>query len=312
VTPFLAPLLLAALAQDPQILVFEARVSTVYVDVFVTRDGEPVKGLTSASFTVTDDGVRQQAALVDLAHLPVDILLVLDVSGSLRGARLESLRRAARAVLASLGPTDRAGLLVFSDDVRLAVPHTSDVAALDAALESLEAGGTTSLNDALFATVVLARGRGRGVAIVFSDGKDSTSWLSEEEVLDAAERSNVLVHGVGILPMAGTALEAREARERPHAPELRFLYRLTGSTGGSLWLASSTEGLAATFQRVIEALHNRYVLRFTPTSSRPGRHELDVRLVGVDADVRARPSYFVSDEDSVPAAPPIEGAAVTK
>jgi VWFA-related protein len=296
-TPLALALLLSAPVQAPPPLVFEAKVASVYLDVFVTRAGEPVKGLSSANFEVSDDGAREAAELVSLADIPVDILLVFDVSRSLKGEKLQARRRAARAVLASLGPHDRAGLLTFSADVRLAMAHTSDVAALDQALDQLAAGGTTSLNDALFSTLVLARGRGRGVAIVFSDGQDSTSWLSEEEVLDAAERSNVLLHGVGIVPRTGTALEGLEVRDQPRAPELRYLYRLTETTGGSLWLASSTASLEATFQKVLEAMHNRYVLRFTPTSIRPGLHRLEVKLKGAAADVRARPSYFVSGDD---------------
>jgi VWFA-related protein len=301
-TPLIGALVLAASVvaapdQQPEVLVFGASIATVYVDVFVTRDSAAVRGLSASSFEIFDEGVRQSAELVDLADLPVDILLVLDVSRSLEGEKLESLRRAARAVVAGLGPNDRAGLLLFSDDVRLAVAHTSNLGAIADALDGVQAGGTTSLNDALFSTLVLARGRGRGIAIVFSDGQDSTSWLSEQDVLDAAERSNVLIHGVGILPLVGTPLEGREVRRSPRVPELRFLHRVTETTGGSLWLASSTEGLEATFARVLEALRNRYVLRFAPTSARPGRHRLQVRLKGVNADVRARPSYFVSAEE---------------
>lgn len=283
----------AALMPGQAVPVFEANTAAVYVDVFVTREGEPVSGLTAESFEVRDEGVRQSLEMVSLEDIPLEMLLVFDVSRSLRGKRLDALRRAARAVLAELRPGDRAGLVTFSDEVRLAVAPTAELGALEEALAGLEAGGTTSLHDALFATLLLGGGPGRGVAIVFSDGEDRTSWLSEREILKTAEESNVLLHAVGILPLAGTAMEAREARERPNPPELKFLYELTETTGGSLWLASSTEGLEATFQRVLEAMHNRYVLRFEPRSFKPGRHRLEVKLKGVEADVRSRPSYFV-------------------
>lgn len=129
---------------------------------------------------------------------------------------------------------------------------------------------------------------------MFSDGEDRTSWLSEREILKAAEESNVLLHAVGILPALAAPTEGQDARERPEPPELKFLSRLTEATGGSLWLASSTQDLEATFRRVLEAMHNRYVLRFEPKSFRPGRHRLRLKLNGVKADVRSRPSYFVA------------------
>jgi len=286
--------LLAVLMPGQEVAVFEANTAAVYVDVFVTRDGEPVRGLVAEQFEVKDEGVRQHLAMVSLEDVPLDVFLVFDVSRSLRGERLEDLRRAARVVLAELRPGDRAGLLTFSDEVRLAVPPTADRGVLSDALTKLEASGTTSLYDALFATLVLGGGPGRGVAIVFSDGQDRTSWLAERDILEAAEESNVLLHAVGILPEAGPSPEDGDAPERPEPPELRFLSRLTEATGGSLWLAASTEDLEATFQRVLEAMHNRYVLRFEPRTFKPGRHRLTVKLRGIEADVRSRPSYFVT------------------
>jgi VWFA-related protein len=288
----MALILAAALMPGQELLVFEADTAAVYVDVFVTRDGEPVPGLTARQFEVEDEGIRHNLEMVGLEDVPLDVYLVFDVSMSLRGERLEHLRRAARVVLAELRPGDRAGLFTFSDEVRLAVPPTSDLNVLGDALTRLEASGTTSLHDALFAALVLGGGPGRGVAIVFSDGEDRTSWLSEREVLEDAEQSNVLLHAVGILPVAGTPAE--DARERPLPAGLRFLNRLTEATGGALWLAASTEDLEATFRRVLEAMHNRYVLRFEPRTFKPGRHRLTVKLKGVEADIRSRPSYFVA------------------
>jgi VWFA-related protein len=288
----MALILLAALMPGQEVLVFEADTAAVYVDVFVTRDGKPVPGLTARQFEVEDEGIRHSLEMVSLEDVPLDVYLVFDVSMSLRGERLEHLRRAARVVLAELRPGDRAGLFTFSDEVRLAVPPTSDLNVLGDALTRLEASGTTSLHDALFAALVLGGGPGRGVAIVFSDGEDRTSWLSEREVLEAAEPSNVLLHAVGILPVAGAPAE--DTRERPLPAGLRFLNRLTEATGGALWLAASTEDLEATFRRVLEAMHNRYVLRFEPRTFKPGRHRLTVKLKGVEADIRSRPSYFVA------------------
>jgi hypothetical protein len=66
-----------------------------------------------------------------------------------------------------------------------------------------------------------------------------------------------------------------------------------GGHRGSLWLSPTAEELEAVFRRILEAMNARYVLRFEPAARRPGRHRLGVRLKGVEADVRARPAYFV-------------------
>lgn len=119
----MAFVLLAALMPAQPVPVFEANTAVVYLDVFVTRDGEPVRGLGAEHFEVTDEGVRQSLEMVSLEDVPLDLFLVFDVSRSLKGQRLDDLRRAARVVLAELRPGDRAGLFTFSDEVRLALPR---------------------------------------------------------------------------------------------------------------------------------------------------------------------------------------------
>ena len=76
---------------------FRAGVDAVAVDVLVTRNGRPVVGLTADDFTVLDNDVPQQIELVLLEDVPITLLLVLDTSGSVRGAPLVQLRTAAEA-----------------------------------------------------------------------------------------------------------------------------------------------------------------------------------------------------------------------
>jgi len=71
---------------------FMTSVETVYVDVFVTRDGGPVPGLTPGDFEVRDNGVKQEVTLARLEGVPIVAVLAFDVSGSVVGEGLEDLR----------------------------------------------------------------------------------------------------------------------------------------------------------------------------------------------------------------------------
>jgi VWFA-related protein len=292
VSPLGALLLVAAASgTSPQdVAVFPSRTDVVYIDVFVTRDGVPVRGLGAESFDVRDDGARVRVELLSLENAPLEARLVFDVSHSLEGERLEHLRSAGRAFLDGLGRGDRVGLLTFSHEVQMRLPPTDDPAVLRAALDGVRAGGMTALYDGLYAALQLDAGPGRRMIVVFSDGADTISWLGEKEVARAAEESNVLVEVVAVRPGSGKP----DAGRQGEPPQHDALRRIAERTGGRLWLATSSAGLDEAFGRIVEAMKSRYVLRLESQGRlRPGLHHLDVRLRGAAADVRHRPTYFV-------------------
>ena len=96
--PALSVLLAAAMA-TPAVPTFTTSVEAVYVDVFVTRDGQPVAGLTAKDFEVSDNGVRQDVSLVSVEAVPIVAVMVFDVSASVAGVRLDDLRAAGRALI---------------------------------------------------------------------------------------------------------------------------------------------------------------------------------------------------------------------
>jgi hypothetical protein len=118
---------------------------------------------------------------------------------------------------------------------------------------------------------------GRDFVIVFSDGVDTSSWLSEPQVFEAARRCNVVIYGVSV---RGTA-----------APD--FLGRLCWMTGGSLFELDSTRKLSATFIQIFEEFRNRYLLRYTPRGvSGEGWHQIEVRVKGRRGAARVRSGYM--------------------
>ncbi len=80
------------------------------MDVFVSRKGNALLGLTKDDFELFDNGVRQEIEFVRREREPVSVALVLDVSDSVVGTPLNQLKAAADAFLRGLGPSDRAAL----------------------------------------------------------------------------------------------------------------------------------------------------------------------------------------------------------
>ena len=280
---------------------FRSGVDAVAVDVLVTRGREAVSGLTADDFTLLDNGVPQEVAVVLVEEVPVTLLLVLDTSGSVRGAPLRQLRAAAEAAGEALGPDDRVGLVTFSDKLRLAVAPAPP-AGLPDALDRVRAGGATALYDAVFAALALReRTAGRTVALVFSDGYDTASWLDPRDVLDAARRSDVVVYGVrhdrlareGWQPREGRGRASRWFADEPHLFGREYLGRLAADTGGSVYVAADLDRLREVFSRVVAEFRSRYLLTYTPQGvDAGGWHELEVRVRGRGRRVQARRGYL--------------------
>ena len=281
---------------------FRSGVDAVAVDVLVTRGRNAVSGLTADDFTVLDNGVRQDVAAVFVEEVPVTLLLVLDTSGSVRGAPLRRLLAAAEAAGEALRPGDRVGLMTFSDKLRLAVEPPAPPADLPAALGRVRAGGATALYDATFAALALRdRTVGRTVALVFSDGYDTASWLEPPDVLDAARRSDVVVYAVRHDRLAQEGWQQREGRglasrwfvDDPHLFRQEYLAQLAADTGGSVYVAADLERLREVFERVVDEFRSRYLLTYTPQGVEAGGwHELEVRVRGRGRRVQARRGYL--------------------
>ena len=253
-------------------------IEAVRVDVLVTEHGRPLLGLGAADFEVRDNGVPQVVNLVSSEALALNVVMALDSSSSLRGPRLVHLREAGAAVIDALKKDDEAGLITFSHVVRersgLAKVHTQ----VRDALATVEAGGGTALVDGTYAAMVLAEsGTGRPLLIVFSDGRDTVSWLSAGMVLEAARRSEVVVYAVTV---------GRQPRG--------FLRDLAAASGGTMVEVDSTERVGAAFVRILDEFRQRYLVSYSPRGvARGGWHSLDVRIRGWKATVKARRGYQV-------------------
>ena len=112
----------------------------VRVEVLVTRGGTPVRGLGAADFEVRDNGRLQALDPILEEETPVDAILVLDMSGSVNGPKLDALKAAGRAFLDGLREGEQAALLAFHHEVQLLEPLTADIGAVRRALDRASPG----------------------------------------------------------------------------------------------------------------------------------------------------------------------------
>jgi len=255
---------------------FRSRVDAVIVDVLPMERGRVIADLRPEELEVRDNRALQQVTHMAGGTSALSIYLLLDTSSSLSESDLQHLRTSAQSLAAALRPADELSLVTFSERVRLHGSQTA--AALNEAFDGIQPMGGTSLNDALTAGFRLAErvADKRPVVIAFSDGTDTTSWLTARNVDDAARTS-------------WGALFAVLPRPRP-APLLEDLADLTG--GDVLKLTSDLSGLSGAFMQILERLRQRYLIAFTPSSSTPGWHELDVKVKRSGAKVVARRGYL--------------------
>jgi VWFA-related protein len=282
---------------------FRSGVDAVRVDVLVTAGNRPVTGLAARDFELRDNGVMQQIDAVALDDVPVTLMLVLDVSESVRGEPLEHLRAAIGAAGDLLSPRDRLSLLTFSHRLHMARTPTADPGLVASATQAVDAAGATALYDATLAALVTRyRIDSRAVLLVFSDGADTSSWLDPRAVMTAAQRSDVVIYGV-TLRRRTEQRDAREARqnrlernwfrEAPSSFGRQFLTLLAEGTGGSVLVAEQSDQLRDVFRRVVREFKSRYILSYTPRGVEPGGwHAIDVDVKGRRAEVTARRGYL--------------------
>lgn len=276
---------------------FTAGAEAVLVDVLVTRGSKPVPDLKGTDFTIFDSGVEQKVELVGIERLPVSLLLALDTSASVRGPALDHLKAAAKAALGSLRPTDEAALVTFAHQVALGAPWSTDRAKLTQAIDAAAAQGSTALSDAAFAALGLRpKGRSRTLVLLFTDGEDTSSWLTPADVVQAARRSDSVVYAV-TLPKPVGAITASDELDKSLLGDPR-LYRaalvplLARETGGELLRATDTKELSAIFVDAVSRFNTRYVLSYTPTGvPATGWHPIDVKVSATGVDIRARRGY---------------------
>lgn len=170
----------------------------------------------------------------------------------------------ARAIAAARREGDQIAIVTFSDAVALHAPMSGSATPLLQTLDDARAGGSTALFDALFAALALSgMGAARPLLLLFTDGRDTVSWLSADDVVAAARLSETSVYAVstssiGAVPRTPT--EPPTWASVAAADDDAFLRRITRETGGRLLHAGSTSQVQARLAEALAEIGARYVL----------------------------------------------------
>ena len=255
----------------------EESVDIVQANTVVKSGGRFVKGLTLESFRLLDD--KQPRRITNmLAGGPMEVLLALDVSGSMKDV-LPDVQRAARAFLKAIGEGHQVTIVAFNDSIFTVSRREASVEARVQALERLSAFGGTALYDVIAESIQQLTGRGRKALVVFSDGEDRDSRVTFNEIRRLIDESDATVFTVGL----GRGASQKELKEK--------LEELADASGGLALFADDPDKLTEPFAEIVETLSNQYTLSFEPR--RDGKyHELTVQVPGRDVRVRARRGYI--------------------
>jgi VWFA-related protein len=293
--------------QEPQRpTTFRSAIDVVSVSAVVRdRKGRFVSNLVKQDFLIADGG--EPRPIVDFraeSDGPVKLAVLFDISGSMRVAsKAVDARQAARHLFSALRPSDEAAVFTFDTRLARVTPFVSDVAVLDAALDHVEPPyGQTSLYDAVAETAraVSAEGPGRGIVpqrsavVILTDGIDTRSRLSAEQVSAIASGIDIPVYIVAVM----ASIDDPRQSGVPRTDAATALENLARWTGGELFTASAPAHASVAARQIVDELRHQYRLAFE-ASTRPGWRPLDVRARDRDLTVRARAGYTVGTTDGM-------------
>jgi Ca-activated chloride channel family protein len=299
-----AVIVLAAAVSARQEPVFRARSETVPVYVTVVgADGHLVTDLTRGDFQLFDNGRPQPLTLFASGIQPINIIVMLDMSGSMTG-NLDVLRRSAVQMFTRLLPGDQARVGNFGDRIVISPTFTNSVDTLIRALYlDLEPGGNTPLWGAVNAAMgALARLDGRRVVLVLSDGKNTAPMPTLREVIQRAQLEDFMVYAIGLRSRGGFGTAGRFGRgiggRRPGGAPAGLadepdpgLRELAEESGGGYFALTDTLDLGDTFARVADELHRQYLIGYAAPEDDGRVHAIEVRAADGALKVRARRSY---------------------
>ena len=225
--------------------------------------------------------------------MPVGLGVLLDISDSMFGERIEDARAAVdRFLFDLLDPADEFFLMAFNHRPRPLIGVDARARPTwSGALDALRPSGGTAIYDAILEALPLIeqRNRQRAALLVISDGADTASTATLRELRSALRRSDAFVYAIAIdSPDAAADQHARRTRRRC----ARSPAESGGRTEVVAELSASWPTAAA---RIAEELNSQYVLGYTPPRGADGQfHSLRVRDRAADYQVRARHGYVAT------------------
>lgn len=266
------------------------------------RNGRAISGMRDADFVVFEDGSERKIVTVTPASEPFNLVLLLDVSGSVE-ERIDFIRKAARDFLRTASPQDRISIISFHDDIKVISNFTTDRSLLSQRLDELDAGGATALYDALGYTLVdtLKPLRGERTAVVImSDGDDNKSFVPFPAILEAVVESGALVYPLyvpsGLIPESSVptpSLTVDPMRTKYLTITTRASEegeKLASVSGGLFYPIKRLEDLQKAYDDVVSQMRTAYTITYSSTANGTGHRRIRVRTNRDGASVRLSPA----------------------
>jgi Ca-activated chloride channel family protein len=277
---------------------FRSSVDLVALSVVATDgQGRLVSGLTADDFRVLEDGVPQLISFFATRPMPIDLAILLDTSASMSD-KISTVQAAAVGFIAAIRPGDRVTVVDIKDKIRVIHPLSEDVAGARAAIQSTIPKGNTSLYNGLYMTLKeLMKQRGpageirRQAIVVLSDGDDTTSLVSYDDVNELAKQSGVAIYTITLRSALARNTFARQTAVNSEAEfAMKELSMITGAR--AFFPAAITE-LAGVYGVIAEELAGQYSLGYSPAN--PHRENvfrrIDVRIERPGIRARTRTGY---------------------
>jgi Ca-activated chloride channel homolog len=273
--------------------IFSVKVNLVRLLISVRdRSGVLRTDLTKRDFDVLDSGVPQEVAVFERnTSLPLSVAILIDTSGSTQielHYEVDSVLKFIPTLLGAGNPDDTFALISFNWRANLEADFSRNPRRAERALHSLRGEGGTSLYDAIYAASDLLSGReGRHVMVVVTDGGDTTSYKHYDDALNAAQRSDVVLYPIVVVPIEG---DAGRNTGGEHA-----LTTLAASTGGRIFNPDGFDQLDQAFADILQELRTQYLIGFYPHGVREQSrsfHPVKVQLHDPSLRATARSGYY--------------------
>ncbi|MFN0141512.1 MAG: VWA domain-containing protein, partial [Pyrinomonadaceae bacterium] len=237
-----------------------------------------IDDLTAADFEVTESGTAREVVDVTRSTAPFNLVLLLDVSGSVENY-VNFIRKAARNFVDTVEKSDRVSIVMFNDDVKVLSPFTTDKEKLSKSLDTFDAGGGTAYYDALAYSIAdtLRPMKGERTAIVIlTDGDDNRSFLAFDSLLGSIQESGALLYPLyvpsGLLAAAAANPDADIDPVRRKYMSLSVKAegegeRLAKVSGGVYYPITDIAQIQRAYEDIVVQLRAAYNVTFTSNTS---------------------------------------------
>jgi VWFA-related protein len=262
------------------------------------RTGHLITNLTKDQFTVLENGAPQEIRNFKREDVPVSMGLIIDNSGSMREKR-SKVEAASLALVKDSNPDDEVFVVNFNDEAYLDLPHqkdfTSDIKEMEEALTRIDSRGGTAMRDAIRMSIDHLKEKAhkdKKVLVVVTDGNDNSSVIGLENLVKAAQQSETLIYGVGLLGDE----ERREA-----ARATRALKSLGEATGGAVFFPKELNEVDKIAHQVAHDIRNQYTIEYSPSNTNMDGTFRQIKVLVKapgNPTVRTRSGYYATADQS--------------